>query len=390
VTLSRDDQEAGRRGGDPERDQRVREHCVRGVEAEVARRPDPDHLEEPQGPPEVAELRPARERPVVRAAEELAGGEPRGQGEERAGGDREQRSLPQQHDRCDERRDEPHRARGTEHVQQRGCSDSERERAAGGDERSDGRDQRGGGHFLDPGPERVGVEQRGLRGGEEADGPHRPRPDDRPRQSVQGEREHRSGEVDRRLEEPRDVLPDEDVPDPERHQRADRVPVGEVDVDHPLVRRGLKAREIAAVLHHTIGEAEERRGVVQRDVPRERRVPRQEDRGAEDREDHDGERDGPPVDGDTASAREHEPRRSPGDDQRCRRLCGHVVCGRQRRDHDHRREAGGEEERARQGASGTFHQQAATETEETERERVERPADEEAHRGDDRESARLD
>ena len=78
------------------------------------------------------------------------------------------------------------------------------------------------GQLLDPAPERVAEQDRRLRRDEGRECSHRPQWDERLEQRVQRERQHRGEERDVRLEDPGEVVADERVPDPDRHQDARR------------------------------------------------------------------------------------------------------------------------------------------------------------------------
>ena len=135
--------------------------------------------------------------------------------------------------------------------------------------------------LLDTAPQRVAVEDRGLRGHEDGERAQRRRLDEPGRDRVQGQREQCAEERDVGLEQPGGVGSQELVHHPERREGADRIAVlDEVDVEHRLVRRGCEPGDAAAVLEQAVGEAQPRRGVVELDVARERRAAREEDRRA--------------------------------------------------------------------------------------------------------------
>jgi hypothetical protein len=149
----------------------------------------------------------------------------------------------------------------------------------------DERDERCCCEFLDSSPEREAVEQCRLGGNARGDSAKAHRLQGAPRECVEDESKHCCEEREVGLVHPCSVHTRELPCGPERKERADGIAVSEVDPERCLVRRRCKAREAVALLQHAVGQREERRGVVELDVTRERGLAGHHDRrgiGAED------------------------------------------------------------------------------------------------------------
>ncbi len=272
---------------------------------EVARGPDPEHLEVAQRVQEVAETGGAAARDVTAVGDAQKGMrlEHRGDGQydrdDREGPDHLRGRPPvaraEEHHRKRRESREPDHPDDREDVEHRRTREGHRERVAepslltgkGRDERREQRQEQRRGHLLDPAPECVAEEQRRLCAEECGRGAERPAPHERLGQCVERQGEHRGEKRDLRLEEPGGVDAGQLVADPEGQECAERVPTAEVIVEDGLVGRGRELREVAPVHHRVVGEREPGRGVVERDVARECGAPREHDRRREHREDAD-------------------------------------------------------------------------------------------------------
>ena len=254
-------------------------------------------------------------------------------------GARRSARTPQEDDHDHGRGRDPGGTAETQDGEQRREADGERQDAAKltvapesdrhecGDEHHDD----GGRELLDSSPERVAVEQRRLPA---AEGDQRAQP--RRANDTDGQLVEAAGQQCRqarqiRLPQPRGVLRDELPAHAEREQRAERVAVREARRQRRLVRRRWEPGRLVAVLHRAIEHREIRRGVVELDVPAERRVPREDERRGEDGEDADRRRDPPsadpappgkgepdPGDRERNDERSRERRRAPSDDRELR------------------------------------------------------------------------
>ena len=208
---------------------------------------------------------------------------------------RPDRPAPQKHRGDHRRREEPGGRGQAQHAHDRRTNGCERQDGSSGrarperpgHEHREQREEPGSGELLDPAPERVAEQDRRLCRDEGGECSHRPQRDERLEQRVQRERQHRGEERDVRLEDPGEVVADEGVPDPDRHQDARRVADPERRRQRRLVGRRREPGEVARVFHHAVGHREVRRGVVELDVAGEGRLARQDDRCREDCEDSD-------------------------------------------------------------------------------------------------------
>ena len=116
-------------------------------------------------------------------------------------------------------------------------------------------------------------------------------------------------------------MPGQRLPHPQGNEDADGIPVGKVEGERRLVRRGRKAVEVASGLHHAVRERQPSSGVVELDVTGERGVAGEDNRRRVDGEDE-RERADQPRRRATAlpRAREHEARDREHDDDGGREL----------------------------------------------------------------------
>ena len=287
--------QAGQRRCDDHGDQDVGKADVIGAMPEVARRPDAEDLERAEGMDQVPQLAAARERGGA-GIEEVAHEEQRGHregecehGERRRDTGEREAAQPEPCDQGeDEDRRDPDAAVEAEHTDQSGGGRRQRNEAAGAHtlpqgawrQRGHEHDQPHRCHLLDAAPERVGVQQRRLRGDERGHGAHGGRADHASRKGVEAEGQHRPEECDVRLEQPGRVRSQELVHHAQGRKCSSGVAsAAPAEEQRRLVRRGRKAREVAPVLEQAVGERQPGRGVVQRDIARERRAAR-EDHGA--------------------------------------------------------------------------------------------------------------
>ena len=318
-------------------DENVRGRRVTGLIAEIARGPDAEHLKLVQRVSEVCHLAARRDLAAARPGDERSGDRDRRyrqDGDECDQSDRHPGGRPQpagdeegDHRGC--RYEQPHHSGRAENREQRGRGEGGGERRPHARPLTDRRDEQGAeegdhrhrGELLDSAPERIGHEQSRLSSEKGDECPERSGGDQGRTNGVDRESEHGAGERERRLEQPRDVLSGQLAAEAERHERPEWIAGPEVVGEHLLVRRGGQPGERAAVIHHPIGERQPRRGVVERDVAGERRLPGEDDRGGVDSEDRDRDSDRPRVERPASCAKPEADDRE-RDRERCRELGG--------------------------------------------------------------------
>ena len=293
----------GEHGGDREQlEQQVGHDQMGWAAAEIAGGPDAEDLQAAERMKQVAE------RPVTGVAggadtHELPGGRQRRNREHQAADERERERHPgapdavERDDENDDHREscKPDKAENVEAGEhgrggdrQRDLrADAKRSRQRRRGERGNENDERRDGELLDAAPQRVAVQERGLRADERDKRTKEAASEKRRDERVHRQRDHRGHEGDVRLEEPGCVLACQFVPDAERQHRSDRIPGPEVDAQERRVGGRREPGQAAAVRHRVVDEGKPGRRVVERDVAGEGRAPRQHDRRrvhTEDRE----------------------------------------------------------------------------------------------------------
>jgi len=189
--------------------------------------PNAEDLERAQGRDEVAELRLVAHRGENAFPEDQTGDDEGGDQQHDAGSGERQRPearAPTKDGARDHSADrhEPDERADAQNADECRRGDTEREERQDAPPRVEGvarkgggeRDEGGRGHFLDAAPERVAVEEGGLRGEQRGERARRSRGEDQACEPVEREAEERRQEGDVGLKDPRGVLADERAPTP--------------------------------------------------------------------------------------------------------------------------------------------------------------------------------
>ncbi len=198
-----------------------------------------------------------------------------------------------------QRRSQPAGRTGSERLDQRSDCDRERKQFASSlwtlrqdfaDQRDAERQEEGRRQLLDAAPQRVAVEQRGLRADERSQRGDRRGAHERAQDRVEAQGECRSATCQVGLEDPGDVEADERAPDAREHERTERVAGADVaGVEQPECRRRFAA-DRARMRHRVIDDVEPGGGVVEPDIAGEGRSAREQHRCAVDEQRRRGRR----------------------------------------------------------------------------------------------------